>query len=207
MKSIKTALLSLGLTFVFAASASAHVVVKPGDVATGTYQTFTVGVPNEKGGSVVMVKLTIPENVSSVTPTEKPGWTIETETTGTGEEKVVKSITWKGGTIGEGRRDDFTFSAKTPDQAGEIQWKAYETYDNGLTVSWDKSSADQPKKADGSPDFSKSGPFSVTKVGATKTPEAVTAASSDSNDTLARTLAGAALAVGLLSFAVTTRKK
>ncbi len=209
MNKAKTAVLSLLMTVVFAGTASAHVVVKPGDVATGTFQTFSVGVPNEKGGSVVTVKLLIPEGVTSVTPTVKPGWTIQTEKTGEGEAAVTKSITWTGGTISTGLRDDFTFSAKTPDQATELQWKAYETYDNGLTVAWDKSAADQPKKADGKPDFSTAGPFSVTKVAAKAATDAAATDKHDeaSSDTVARSLAGAALAVGLLSFAIVTRKK
>lgn len=208
MKKLKTTILSLLMTFVFVGSASAHVVVKPADVTTGTYQTFSVGVPNEKGGNVVMVKLTIPENVTSVTPTEKPGWIIETEKTGEGEEAVVKSITWKGGIIGDGRRDDFSFSAKTPDQAADIQWKAYETYENGVTVAWDKTAAEQPKKADGSPDYSTNGPFSVTKVAPkAAATEVAKEEPTDSSDVIARTLGAAALLVSVVSFALVTRKK
>lgn len=209
MKKLRYVLLSLVAVFTLSSTASAHVVVKPGDVTTGSFQTFTMGVPNEKGGAVVAVKLLIPENVSSVTPTVKQGWTITTEKTGEGEAAVVKSITWTGGTIGTGLRDDFTFSAKTPDQAADLQWKAYETYDSGLTVAWDKSAGQQPKKADGSPDFSKSGPFSVTKVAdkAASTDDSAATNSADSDDTVARALAGAALLVGLGSFALTARKK
>lgn len=210
MKKLQYVLFSLVAVFTLGGTASAHVVVKPGDVTTGSFQTFTMGVPNEKGGAVVAVKLVIPENVSSVTPTVKQGWTITTEKTGEGEAAVVKSITWSGGSIGTGLRDDFTFSAKTPDQVGELQWKAYETYDSGLTVAWDKTAAEQPKKADGSPDFSKSGPFSVTKVAgkAASTDDSAPAASViDSNDTVARALGGAALLVGLGSFALIARKK
>lgn len=207
MKSILFVVATLATTFTLAASVSAHVVVKPGDVTTGAFQTFTMGVPNEKGGNVIMVKLLIPEGVTSVTPTVKQGWTIETEKSGEGETAVVKSITWKNGTVGTGLRDDFTFSAKTPDTATELQWKAYETYDNGLTVAWDKSATEQPKKADGKPDFSKSGPFSVTKVAAKPAATAKSAEASEGMDTLARTMSGAALAVGLVSFAIATNRK
>lgn len=208
MKTFKTAFLSLLMTFVLAGTASAHVVVKPGDAATGTFQTFTVGVPNEKGGSVVTIKLLIPEGVTNVTPNEKPGWTIATEKTGEGEEAVTTSITWSGGAVTENRRDDFSFSAKTPDQATDLQWKAYETYDNGVTISWDKSAEEQPKKEDGSPDFSKSGPFSVTKVAAKETADTTAAATtSNGSDTTARTMAGVGIALGLLSFALVTRKQ
>lgn len=209
MKRLQYVLLSLVTVFTLSSTASAHVVVKPGDVTTGSFQTFTMGVPNEKGGAVVAVKLLIPDNVSSVTPTVKQGWTITTEKSGEGESAVVKSITWSGGTIGESLRDEFTFSAKTPDQAVDLQWKAYETYDSGLTVAWDKTASEQPKKADGSPDFSKSGPFSITKVAekATNDDNASDASVTNKDDTVARALGGAALLIGLSSIAITARKK
>lgn len=207
MSKFKNVLLTIAMTFLFVGSASAHIVVKPADATTGSYQTFVVGVPNESESSVVMVKLVIPESVSSVTPTVKQGWTIETEKTGTGEAAVVKSITWKGGNIGSGLRDDFTFSAKTPDTVTDLQWKAYETDADGKTISWDKTAETQPKKADGSPDFSASGPFSVTKVAAKATTTVASGQATSSSDTAARTLAGAALAVSIASFALVTRKK
>lgn len=203
MKLRRFALATLTLATVMATGASAHVVVKPGDVATGSFQTFTMGVPNEKGGSVVKVKLLIPEGMQFVTPTVKQGWTIETEKTGEGEEAVVKSITWSGGAIGGGLRDDFTFSGKTPDEPTKLEWKAYETYDNGVTVAWDQT-AEEAKDSD----FSKSGPFSVTNVTANGGEAAAgTAPVSSSSDTVAKTLGGAALVVSVLAFALALRKK
>jgi uncharacterized protein YcnI len=152
------------LVISFASVASAHVVVKPGEVLTSTYTTFNVGVPVEKDIATTRIKLDIPAGLGGVMPTLKPGWTIQVEKEGSGEGAVVKSITWSGNEIGAGYRDDFTFSAKTPDKPTELQWKAYQTYSDGSVVAWDLTEDAQPKKADGSPDFSKSGPFSVTKV-------------------------------------------
>jgi uncharacterized protein YcnI len=152
---------TLALSFV--GVASAHVVVKPGEVLTGSFQTFTVGVPVEKGVATSSVKLDIPAGLSYVTPTQKPGWTIEVDKQGEGENTAVKSITWTG-EIGAGYRDDLSFSAKTPDKPVELQWKAHQTYADGSVVEWNLTQDQQPKKADGSPDFSKSGPFSITKV-------------------------------------------
>lgn len=211
MKTIKKlkALLLFGVTMLFLGSVvSAHVVVKPGDVTTGAFQTFTLGVPNEKGGNVVMVKLLIPEGVESVRPNVKTGWTITLDKVGEGEDALVKSITWSGGAVGPDLRDEFLFSAKTPAEPTELQWKAYETYDSGVTVSWDKTAAEQPKKADGSPDFSMSGPFSVTKVAAMVDQSAAQSADTKSkSDNTARTLAVAGMAIGLISFTLVTRKR
>ncbi len=151
--------------------ARAHVTVRPADVKAASYTTFTVSVPNERDVATVGVELRIPEVLSSVMPTVKPGWTISTETantsegtTGHGDGTKVVSINWTDGEVPVGQRDEFTFSARTPDTAGELQWKAYQTYADGTVVAWDRSDDDQPKNADGSPDFSTAGPFSVTTV-------------------------------------------
>lgn len=163
----KIAAFALGvsaLAMSFTGIASAHVTVKPGEVLTGSFQTFNVGVPVEKDMATTAVKLEIPAGLGHVTPTVKHGWTISVEKEGSGEEAVVKSITWNGNEIAAGYRDDFTFSAKTPDKPVELQWKAFQTYADGSVVAWNLTEDQQPKKEDGSPDFSKSGPFSVTKV-------------------------------------------
>lgn len=148
---------------------SAHVTVKPADVTTASYTTFVASVPNEKDIPTVELRLLIPDGLSSVTPTVKPGWVITTETTESAEAgghggAQITSITWSGGSVPKGQRDDFTFSAKTPDNAGELQWKAYQTYADGTVVAWDRAEGDQPVQDDGSPDFSTAGPLSVTRV-------------------------------------------
>lgn len=143
----------LGLTI--AAPASAHVTVKPAEAVTAGYQTFTVNVPNERGLSTTAVKVVIPKDVEGATPTQKAGWTISTEKDG----KRVNSITWAGGEITDGTRDEFTFSAKLPAEETAVQWKAYQTYSDGMIVSWDQESEGGHDDGDAT-----SGPFSVTKV-------------------------------------------
>lgn len=153
--------LAVGASVVVLASANvamAHVVVRPGDAKTGAYQTFTVSVPVEKNSPTISVALDIPEGVVSVTPTVKDGWTIQTTKQGEGDAAKVTKITWTGNKIAVGYRDEFTFSAKTPDQPADLAWKAYQTYQDGTVVSWDQ----QP---DGDEiDGGTTGPFSVTKV-------------------------------------------
>lgn len=212
----KLAALSIGisaLVFGFAGIASAHVTVKPGEVLTGAFQTFTVSVPVEKDLPTTAVKLEIPAGLTHATPTQRSDWTIQAEKEGSGEEAVVKSITWSGNQIGAGFRDDFTFSAKTPENPVELQWKAYQTYGDGSVVAWNVTEDKQPKKADGSPDFSKSGPFSVTKVSSESAEDtALTHVHHNAHD--AQKAANRALYVGIggivLAFAaifLATRKK
>jgi len=147
------------LVFSLSGVAMAHVVVRPGDAKTGAYQTFTVSVPVEKESPTVKVKLEIPMGVALVTPTVKPGWTIQTEKHDEDGTDMISSITWTGGEIGIGMRDEFTFSAKTPDEPTDLQWKAYQTYKDGTLVSWDQQSTSSEEKDDAT-----TGPFSVTKV-------------------------------------------
>ena len=52
---------SLLFVVLFAAvSVSAHVSVRPEEVGIGTFQTFTVGVPNEKDSPTTALRLVIP---------------------------------------------------------------------------------------------------------------------------------------------------
>lgn len=134
----------------------AHVTVKPSEALTGTYQTFTTSVPNEKDTPTVAIRVVIPESVESVTPTVKPGWLIETKKYG---DKVTE-ITWTGGSIPAQMRDEFTFSAHLPSEAGDIHWKAYQTYQDGTVVSWDQTPSDKH----GHGEDENKGPYSTTVV-------------------------------------------
>lgn len=213
-KILKSCLAGIVASILVVSPISAHVTVRPAEVNTATYVTFTVSVPNEKDIPTTEIKLLLPDNISSVTPTVKSGWRITAETSDESEEAghagaKVTSITWSGGSIPQGQRDEFTFSAKTPDGTGELVWKAYQTYADGTVVAWDRPEEDQPKSADGSPDFSTAGPFSVTRV--------LDARSADSNNTEQADVGSfdrftlyisiAALAVSFVSLALATRPK
>jgi hypothetical protein len=70
-----------------------------------------------------------------------------------GDEKVerVSEISWTGGNIPAGQRDEFLFSAQAPASSTTIPWKAYQTYADGSVVAWDASAkavADQKKVMD-----------------------------------------------------------
>lgn len=164
MKKLLNALGTLVIVLMIPATAAAHVAVKPAQVSTASYQTFTTSVPNEKDIAVTSVRLAIPLGLADITPTVKPGWTIDALK----NESTTTEITWSGGAIPAGQRDDFTFSAQAPAKPTTLQWKAYQTYEDGTTVAWDQ------KPAIGSDDDSgNSGPYSQTKVVDTlTTPEA-----------------------------------
>lgn len=207
-----TAVISAFLLMLTSA-ASAHVVVQPAEVPAASFQTFTAGAPNEKDIPFNEIKLLIPEGLGHVSVTQKPGWQVNVETEGEGSETAVKSITWHGGNVPAGFREDFTFSAQAPAETTELRWKAYQTYANGETVAWDLTNDEQPKTADGAPDFSQSGPFSVTKVVAEtelaaslkKAEQAASDAKKSANRALYVGAAG--IVIGLTGIALATRKK
>ncbi len=206
---MKKHLLSLGLAIgicsvLLGGTVQAHVVVKPAEVPTASFQTFTVSAPNEKDVAVTELKVVIPKGLKHVLPTVKDGWQIDVEKDGQGETARVKSIDWRGNTIPAGFRDDFTFSAQVPADAGNLEWKAYQSYDGGVVVAWDLAQDKQPKKVDGTPDFSKSGPFSVTKLIAKDA--AVTTTSSTTSE-WAMPFAAVGVVLGLAAIFLATRKK
>lgn len=144
---------------------SAHVVVKPASVNVSEFTTFAIGVPVEREQSTVGIRLVVPEGLVYVTPNVKQGWVVTTKKEGEGEASHVVEISWANGEIPQGQRDEFVFSAKVPSTESELHWKAYQTYKDGSVVSWDLNPKDpQPKDSTGKSDFSKNGPYSITKV-------------------------------------------
>jgi uncharacterized protein YcnI len=174
---IMTAILGvmLGVVPVFA-----HVVVKPNQVGAAAFQTFTIGVPNEKNSPVVGLRLVVPNGLKNISPNVKPGWSIEVkkekvyegmkgEKLNNGKEapytEKVTEIVWTGGSIPAEQRDDFFFSAQVPADETTIQWKAYQTYQNGDVVSWDQAPV-KDMSDDQREEMEKKGlgPYSETKV-------------------------------------------
>lgn len=194
MKSINASIMKkfvfitfLAIALLIPLTASAHVVVKPDSVGVAKYQTFTVSVPNEKEVPTIAVKLVVPDSVDSVTPTVKLGWKIEVS---------GKEVTWTGGSIPAGQRDDFSFSTKAPAQPTELAWKAYQTYSDGTVVSWDQN----PAEASGNKEAT---PYSITKVVNDLTP----VPTNQATDKTSRNISYLALALSLIAFVTAVRAK
>lgn len=161
---LTAASIALASLVVFASTASAHVVVSPKEVGVGKFQTFSVGVPVEKDIATTGLRLVVPDGLNYVTPNAKPGWKIEVKKepvmkdgkqvmSEDGDEKVerISEISWTGGIIPAGQRDEFLFSAQVPTTTTTIAWKAYQAYADGSVVAWDASAqavADQNKAMD-----------------------------------------------------------
>jgi len=166
MKKIINILLGIVTLFAFAVTpALAHVVVKPDTAGVAVWQTFTIGVPNERDNPTIAIKLLIPDGLKSVSPNVKPGWTIEVKKSGEGEDAKVTEIDWTAGSIPSGQRDDFLFQAQVPASETTLNWKAYQTYQDGTVISWDQTP--DPKMSDDEREKMEKknlGPYSQTKI-------------------------------------------
>ncbi len=164
------ALISFVGFFGFACRVSAHVVVLPTSVGIGAFQEFTLAVPTEKNIPTISVRLVVPEGLQSVTPNVTPGWKIAVKKIGTGDDVFVSEIVWSGGSIPDGQRGVFVFNAKMPATPADLQWKAYQTYQDGSVVSWDENpvaehmSDDMTANENEMKDESELTPYSVTHV-------------------------------------------
>jgi uncharacterized protein YcnI len=208
MQKVKRVFISVfGLFLSFVSLASAHVTVTPSGVGVGAWEHFSVGVPSERSVSTVGIRLVVPEGLAYVTPNVKPGWKIDTKKDDKGN---ITEINWTGSEIPGGQRDEFQFSAKTPSDGGEIIWKAYQTYQDGSVVSWDNDpKAEQAKDSEGKADFSKVGPYSVTKVSNDFANEEQTTVKEDepsSKPAPTTVISIAALAVAIIALIKTSRK-
>ncbi len=187
--------------------AFAHVVVSPASVGVAAFQTFTVGVPNEKDMSIVSLRLIIPDGLKEVSPNVQNGWAIDIKKSGSGDSEKVTEIDWTGGNIPAGQRDDFMFNAQVPATETTLNWKAYQTYENGDVVSWDQSSSANLSDADREKmEKSGKGPYSQTKIiNDLKTNESSTDDNSEKNSV--NQLSIIALALSAAAIAIALRKK
>lgn len=159
--------------------AFAHAVVTPNQVGIAATQTFSLSVPTEKdGGTTTSVRLMIPTGLEFVTPVVQGGWSATVKSgpipagmkapvadDGDVADSIPTEIDWTGGSIPSGEKAILQFTAQAPAQPGELDWKVYQGYADGSTVSWDLGPKDpQPKDEKGNPDFDNSGPYSKTMV-------------------------------------------
>jgi len=134
-KSLRVFLSTIAAVFLFANLAAAHVTVFPKQTTQGTYEVFTVRVPSEEDVPTVKVEVKVPDgvNVSRLEP--KPDWSYELTKDDTGK---ITAITWTttGKGLGATEFGEFKMQGKVADDATQLIWKAYQTYENGLLVEW-----------------------------------------------------------------------
>ncbi len=199
MKKLVTSIISSLAILLVPAAAFAHVTVKPAQVAPAAFQTFTTGVPNEKEIPVTGLRLVIPDGLKHVSPNVKPGWQVNVTKTGTGEDAKVTEISWTGGTIPAGQRDDFLFSAQAPASDTTLVWKAYQTYQDGTVAAWDQKPGDSHSEG--------STPYSETKVSEDKAATDAAPATNDENESRANVAVALSVVALVSALAIPTLKR
>ena len=128
--------LSLGLTGLMAAQASAHAEVGPPTVQKGALQMFTLAVPTEDDNvTTSQIVLTVPAGFSIDSFEAAPGWKRSVQAKGSGEEAVVQKVTWTGGKTPTGEDSVFRFLGQ-PAKSGDYAFQVQQTYSNGKIVDW-----------------------------------------------------------------------
>ena len=115
-----------------AAPAAAHIQVRPTVAAPGDPVLFQVIVPGERDAHTVEVTLQMPKDVLPFSYEETPGWT---RTNKEAPDGSIETVTWRG-ELPEDGFARFSFLASTPEQEGEIVWKAIQRYDDDSIVRW-----------------------------------------------------------------------
>ncbi|MDX6522450.1 MAG: hypothetical protein QOG02_338 [Gaiellales bacterium] len=129
-----------------AAPAWAHAALSPPVAETGVLQQFTLAVPTEKEGATTNeIELTVPDGVGIDSFEAAPGWTRKVSATGAGEEAIVNTVTWTGGSVPTGEDAVFHFSASITGGAKTYTFTVRQTYSDGSVVDWNGSeSSDIP---------------------------------------------------------------
>ncbi|MCZ2078644.1 MAG: DUF1775 domain-containing protein [Bryobacterales bacterium] len=128
---IRTQILLAALTT--ATVAHAHVTIRPRESAAGVSQQYTMRVPTEKAIATVRIELEFPALADISAVDEKPGWKLELRRDAAG--KLV-GATWTGSKIGPREVEEFTFTARNPNEETRLEWKAIQIYEDGSRSEW-----------------------------------------------------------------------
>ena len=131
-----TALAVSATALTTASSVWAHAELSPPLVQAQESQVFTLAVPTEKEeGTTTKVELTPPAGFSIDAFVPSPGWNLDVQSNGSGEEAVVQKVTWSGGSLPTDQATGFQFVAK-PDDSKTYTFKVRQTYSDGSVVDW-----------------------------------------------------------------------
>jgi uncharacterized protein YcnI len=119
------------------AVASAHARISPAVSLSGKLQLYSLAVPTEKAGlTTSTIVMTVPAGfgIDSFVP-PPPGWSMQQQQTGSGDNAVVTKVTWTGGKTPTGEDSLFQFLAQ-PASATTYTFQVQQTYSDGSIVDW-----------------------------------------------------------------------
>jgi uncharacterized protein YcnI len=114
------------------ASALAHVTVWPKESVAGAWEKYDVRAPNEKRVDTVAVELTFPQGLRVVSFRQNAQWMTEVIRDSSGKATGVR---WTG-KLPPDQFAEFGLIAVNPASAGNLEWKAIQTYADGTKVEW-----------------------------------------------------------------------
>jgi uncharacterized protein YcnI len=124
------------LTLVLASVASAHAIMSPPVAQSKVDQQFTLSVPTEEeGATTTEVELTVPDGFSIDSFEPSPGWKREESSTGSGEERVIQTVAWRGGKVPTDEDAVFRFNGSASSEK-TYEFQVRQTYSNGKVVDW-----------------------------------------------------------------------
>jgi uncharacterized protein YcnI len=127
---------SLLTALVSTSVAMAHAHVAPPVIEKGTDNVFTVAVPTEKeDASTTVVELTPPDGFEIDAVIQTPGWNVEVDKSGSGEEAEITKVTWSGGDVPEGQAANLQFVG-SGSTAESYALGVRQTYSDGEVVDW-----------------------------------------------------------------------
>ncbi len=126
-------LLAVAALLLAVTGAAAHVTVNPNQAVPNTSLLFTVRVPTEKDEPTVKVRVEFPAGLTVSRFQPKPGWTRTMDKDASGR---IVAVTWSGGRIEPAEFEDFIFQGRTPEAAGKLAFRAFQTYLGGETAEW-----------------------------------------------------------------------
>jgi uncharacterized protein YcnI len=121
---------------VAAGAASAHARVSPPIAAAKESQVYTLAVPTEKeNAQTTQIELTVPDGFGIDSFFPSTGWKRSLQQTGSGEQAVIKKVTWSGGKVPTGEDAAFSFLG-SPDSSKTYTFQVRQTYSDGSVVDW-----------------------------------------------------------------------
>jgi len=131
-----TTLAALAAALVAAASASAHARISPPVAIAKDLELFTLAVPTEEeSSSTTAIELTVPKGFGIDSFVPSPGWKRSVQQTGSGENAVITTVKWSGGSVPTGEDSTFSFLASTH-ASKTYTFTVRQTYSNGKVVDW-----------------------------------------------------------------------
>ena len=130
MKSLRL-LAALALS---AATAVAHVRVRPAESPLGATETYTLRVPSERGLTTKSIVLSVPEGVTVLSVGVIKGVygiSFEENESGIGRRTITWSIEIKPGAAAE-----LSFIAQNPNEGTAIIWRVQQNYTDGTSSAW-----------------------------------------------------------------------